>query len=52
VVVSLPCTNSGSTTKRIKESDLIVTQLGNTFDDDFPFFKMYFSKSEKQHYLN
>jgi len=39
-VVSLPCTNSGSGTKRFKENDLVVTQLGSIFGGDFDLLKM------------
>jgi len=34
-VVSLPCTNLDSAAKLLKESDLIVTQLGNLFGGSF-----------------
>jgi len=30
-VVSLPCTNLGSAAKRLKESDMVVTQPGKSF---------------------
>jgi len=42
VVVSLPCTNSGSAAKRLKESDLVVTQLGNIFGGSFNLLKVLF----------
>ena len=35
--------------KRLKESDLVVTQPSNIFGGDFDFIKRYFSKLEKQH---
>jgi len=44
-VVSLPCTNSGSVAKRLKENDSVVTQPGDIFGGDF-FFKRYFSNSK------
>ena len=38
-VVSLPCTNLGSAAKRLKKSDLVVTQPYNLFAISFWFFK-------------
>ncbi|KEH25143.1 hypothetical protein MTR_6g015915 [Medicago truncatula] len=38
-VVILPYTNSGSVAKRLKESDLVVTQPDNILDGDFDFVK-------------
>ena len=37
MVVSLPCTNLGSTAKRLKESDLVVTHPGNSFGSTSDF---------------
>ena len=44
VIVSLPCTNSSIVAKRLKESELIVTQPNNLFGCDF-LLKDTFSKS-------
>jgi len=49
-VVSLPCTNSGSAAKHLKESDLVVTQPVNIFSGNFDFDKMYFSELENISY--
>jgi len=37
VVVSLPCTNLDSAAKRLKESDMVVTHPGNSFDSSSDF---------------
>ena len=52
MVANLPCTNSDNDTKRLKESDMVVTQPANIFDGDFDFIKRYFSELEKQQSLH
>jgi len=47
-VVSLPCTNLSSAVKRLKESDLVVTQPSNIFGGDFDFIKRYFFWTRKK----
>jgi hypothetical protein len=44
VVVSQSCTNLGSVAKRLKESDLVVTQHYNILSDDFAFSKKVISR--------